>query len=77
MRSNNVVIDVELPVADEALAKEILKLASNGLVSWQELVKLYRGKCSLYRLRKVLLTLLDSRRLVKFHCELSITKYYH
>ena len=63
-------------VTDEAVASEILSmLESEKLVSWQELAKLYRNRgVSLYRLRKILLSLLNKGVVVELPCRLFTTR---
>jgi hypothetical protein len=74
---NNIHLDIVLSVADEAVAAEIVNEASKGLVSWQDLVEKYKGKgISLYRLRKIILVLLSSRKIVELPCRLFTTYEY-
>jgi len=71
--------DVELKlissVSDEDVASDILeKISTEGIISWRELVDMYRGKgVSLYRLRKILLILLHERKIIELPCRLFTT----
>jgi len=75
---NNTELKVVLSVADENIASEIIKKVNNeGLISWQELVNMYRDKgVSTYRLRKILLTLLSREEIVELPCRMFTTMEY-
>lgn len=66
---------ITLSVDDESIAGEILeKIKSSGLVSWRELVNMYRGRgISLYRLKKILLTLLNRGEIIELPCRILTT----
>jgi len=64
--------------ADERIASEIVeKVSKEGLVSWQELVDMFRNRgVSTYRLRKILLTLLNMDEIVELPCRMFTTIEY-
>jgi len=71
--SNDVELKLISSVPDEDVASDILeKISTEGIISWRELVDMYRGKgILLYRLRKILLILLHERRIIELPCRLS------
>lgn len=76
MASDN--IEIVASVEDEKIASEIVeKVRREGVVSWQELVGVFRGKgISLYRLRKILLNLVNSGAILELQCRLFTTREF-
>jgi len=73
--SNETELRITLSADDESIAREILEaINSSGLVSWRELVNMYRGKgISLYRLKKILLALLNRGDIIELPCRILTT----
>ncbi|MEM4843973.1 MAG: hypothetical protein QXU08_06155 [Ignisphaera sp.] len=63
---------INLTRVDETyIAEEILKRTSSDVVSWRELLELCREReISVNRLRKILLSLIESREIVELKCRL-------
>lgn len=76
MDENRFKLNIELSVEDEEIASEILdKAKKEGVISWQELVSMYRGKgVSIYRIRKIILFLINNKNLVELPCRLFTTR---
>jgi hypothetical protein len=67
----------ETRLSDEAIANEILNIATQRIVTWHELSAYYKTRgISVSRLRRILATLIVKKELIEIKCRLLTTPEY-
>lgn len=64
-------------IEEEAVAEEVLRRASEGVVTWRELLEIcYAAGISMNRLRKILLALIEEEKIIELKCRIFTSKKF-